>query len=64
MSEEALSGEPAARAEAMDAVREIWRLSTRLATSEYLDLAGRAAQIAAMAHYMLYDDDAGIDEFR
>ncbi|MCW2692193.1 MAG: hypothetical protein JWM67_797 [Mycobacterium sp.] len=56
--------EPLPRAEAMADVRTIWRLATRLATSGHLDLEGRAAEVAAMAHYMLYDEDAGIDEDR
>jgi hypothetical protein len=56
--------EALSRAEAMDAVRTIWRLSTRLENCGQLDLEGRAGEIAAMAHYMLYDDDAGIEELR
>lgn len=56
--------EALSRAEAMDAVRTIWRLSTQLENCGQLDLEGRAAEIAAMAHYMLYDDDAGVEEFR
>jgi hypothetical protein len=56
--------EAPSRAEAMEKVRAIWRLSRQLESSGYLDLEGRAAQITAMAHYMLYDDDAGIAELR
>ena len=56
--------ETMSRDEAMDAVRTIWRLSSRLEKSGYLDLEGRAAEITAMAHYLLYDADAGIDEDR
>jgi hypothetical protein len=52
------------RTEAMDMVRTIWRLSSQLQSSGYLDLESRAAEIAAMAHYMLYDADAGLDELR
>jgi hypothetical protein len=62
--EEAMMPEALSRAEAMDAVRTIWRLSRQLENSGYRDLEMRAAEITAMAHYMLYDDDAGADELR
>jgi hypothetical protein len=52
------------RAEVMDAVRTIWRLSMRLKDCGQLDIEGRAAEIAAMSHYMLYDDDAGVEDLR
>jgi hypothetical protein len=61
---EATAAGALSRAQALDAVRTIWRLSTRLRNCGQLDLEGRAAEIAAMAHYMLYDDDGGVEELR
>jgi hypothetical protein len=56
--------EPMDRAEAMDAARTIWRLSRQLETCGFRDLEPRAAEVCAIAHFMLYDDDAGIVELR
>lgn len=56
--------EDSIRADAMEKVRTIWRLSGEVAASGERDLELRAAEIRAMAHYMLYDADAGIEEDR
>ena len=64
MAETVPGADARSRAEAMDAVRAIWRLSSQLTGCGYRDLENRAAQIAAIAHYMLYDDDAGLEELR
>jgi hypothetical protein len=56
--------ESMSRSEAMDAARTIWRLSQQLATCGFRDLEPRAAEVCAIAHFMLYDDDAGIVELR
>jgi hypothetical protein len=61
---EAPMEQPVDRETAMADLRTIWRLSARLEQSEFHDLAPRAAEIKAMAHYMLYDADAGIEEDR
>lgn len=58
------TAEQAARREAMDKVRQIWRLSRELEHSGYHDLEPRAAEIRSMSHFMLYDDDGGIEEDR
>jgi hypothetical protein len=52
------------RDEAMEHVRTIWSLSRELERSGYRDLQSRAAEIRSMAHFMLYDADAGIEEDR
>ncbi|HVW43952.1 MAG TPA: hypothetical protein VHC18_21640 [Amycolatopsis sp.] len=52
------------REEAMARVRTIWALSRELERSGHRDLQPRAAEIRSMAHYMLYDDDAGVEEDR
>lgn len=54
--------EEAERAAAMNSVRQIWALSGEIERSGYRDLAPRAAEIHAMAHYMLYDVDGGLEE--
>ena len=54
----------AERREAMDKVRQIWHLSRELEASGFHDLAPRAAEIRAMSHFMLYDDDGGVEDDR
>lgn len=52
------------RDEAMDKVRAIWKLAHEVEQSGFHDLEPRAAEVRSMAHYMLYDVDAGIEEDR
>lgn len=63
--EQTFPHEPALdRDAALDAVREIWRLARAVAATEHRDLAPRAAEITAMAHFMLYDADGGVEDDR
>ena len=52
------------RDEAMAKVRAIWKLALEVEQSGFRDLVPRAAEVRSMAHYMLYDVDAGIEEDR
>lgn len=62
--EEQRQDEPLDRETALESVREIWRLGRVVAASGHRDLAPRAAEITAMAHFMLYDVDGGVEEDR
>lgn len=53
-----------AREAAFEKVRTIWRLASEVEKSGYRDLELRASEIRSMAHFMLYDADAGIEEDR
>jgi hypothetical protein len=48
------------RDQAAELLREIWTAASRLADSGHRDLVNRAAEVKAMAHFMLYDFDGGI----
>lgn len=52
------------RDEALEKARTIWQLGKELETSGHRDLEARAAEIRSMAHYMLYDLDAGVEDER
>jgi hypothetical protein len=52
------------REEAGELLRQIWLAATRLSESGHRDLVNRAAEVRAMAHFMLYDFDGGVEEDR
>ena len=52
------------REEAHQLLVRIWESASRLADSGHWDLVNRAAEVKAMAHYMLYDFDAGVEADR
>lgn len=56
-----MNKEEALREEVFENIREIKRLAAVAAASGFRDIAPRAAEIEAMAHYMLYDVDAGLE---
>jgi hypothetical protein len=55
---------PLSRDEAGALLREIWLAASRLSRSGHRDLLNRAAEVQAMAHFMLYDFDGGVDADR
>ena len=52
------------RDQAGQLLREIWTAASRLADSGHRDLVNRAAEVKAMAHFMLYDFDGGMGDDR
>jgi hypothetical protein len=48
------------RDQAGELLRVIWTAASRLADSGHRDLVNRAAEVKAMAHFMLYDFDGGM----
>jgi hypothetical protein len=57
--------QPALDREAADElIRVIWHASVRLAGSGLPNLVPRAREIEALAHFMLYDADGGIEDDR
>jgi hypothetical protein len=55
---------PLSRDEAGALVRHIWLAASRLSESGHRDLVNRAAEVEAIAHFMLYDFDGGVDADR
>lgn len=64
MSDQGPQDGPLSRDEAAALLREIWLAAARLARSDHRDLVNRAAEVQAMAHFMLYDFDGGVDADR
>jgi hypothetical protein len=56
--------QPLGRDEVMDHLTTIWRLSGIVQESGFRDIDSRATEIHEIAHFLLYDDDGGIDEDR
>lgn len=64
MNDSAPEGDELSRDQAGELLREIWTAASRLADSGHRDLVNRAAEVKAMAHFMLYDFDGGIEADR
>jgi hypothetical protein len=64
MSEPEPSDGVLSRDEAGELLRQIWLAARRLSGSGHRDLVNRAAEVQAMAHFMLYDFDGGVEEDR
>jgi hypothetical protein len=61
MSDRDSQGGPLSRDEAGALVRQIWLAAARLSESGHRDLVNRAAEVEAIAHFMLYDFDGGVN---
>jgi hypothetical protein len=64
VSDEGPEDGPLSRDEAGALLRQIWLAASRLSESGHRDLVNRAAEVQAMAHFMLYDFDGGVDADR
>ena len=61
MSDLGRDGGMLSRDEAGALVKQIWLAASRLSESGHRDLVNRAAEVEAIAHFMLYDFDGGVD---
>lgn len=52
------------REEADQLITQIWKASRRLTESGLPNVVPRAREIEALAHFMLYDADGGIEDDR
>lgn len=59
MSDDPGTMQTLSRGDAERLLREIKRSAGRVAASNHRDLANRAAEIEAIAHFLLYDFDGG-----
>ena len=64
MSDPGREGGTLSRDEAGALVRQIWLAASQLSESGHRDLVNRAAEVEAIAHFMLYDFDGGVDADR
>ncbi len=61
MSDQGPEDGPLSRDQAGALVTQIWLAASRLSESGHRDLVNRAAEVEAIAHFMLYDFDGGVD---
>jgi hypothetical protein len=64
MADDASAGRALTREQADELITAIWKAATRLAASGYPNLVPRAREIEALAHFMLYDADGGVEDGR